>query len=210
MDLKSIPQLYQIAFRHGRSWRFEEDTIYFSVSRAGVLRLPSGRIVACDPLVSGSREPFVQGVPPGRYPVDLALARRDEEKEERIVLARVLFTKNAPVMWVRALGAKKPQETAENAEGAGYVVTTGTGAFMDAEAASLFHLDTIDDVDRILDDLMANYRPVRNWLEHAIDERHNVILFTSGFETEIYPSYFAVDAGGDICLLVTVCWRDLR
>ena len=205
MDLKSVAKLYQIAFTHGRSWHVNETVYRFSVARAGLLRLPSGRITACDPLVSGSREPFVQSVPPGIYPVDLAVARHHEEKEERIVMARILFTRNAPVMWVKALGQKISQADPA-AENAGYPVTTGTGAFMDAETAVLFKLETIAAVDHLLDNLMANYRPVCNWLEHPIDQRHNVIIFTSGYDSDNYPSYFAVDAGGDICLLLTVCW----
>ena len=187
----------------------EEVVYHFSVSRAGALRLPSGRITACDPLVSGDREPFVQSVPPGVYPVDLAIVRRDEEKEQRIVMARIMFTRNAPVMWVKAVTKKKPQASLDVEEEFGYKVTTGTGSFMDAETAGLFQLITIDDVDRILDDLMANYRPVCNWLENPIDESHNIILFTPGTEIDVYPSYFAIDAGGDICLLVTACWTEL-
>lgn len=209
MDLKSVTKLYQIAFTHGRSWEFEGVTYHFSVSRAGALRLPSGRITTCDPLVSGDREPFVQSVPPGVYPVDLAITRRDEEKEQRIVMARVLFTRNAPVMWVKAVTNKKSQASPNVEEEFGYRVTTGTGSFMDAETADLFQLKTIDDVDLILDSLMANYRPVCNWLENPIDERHNIILFTSGTEIDAYSSYFAIDAGGDICLLVTACWSAL-
>jgi len=208
MDMKSLAQFYQIAFTHGRSRQVGASSYHFSVSRAGIVLLPSGFITACDPLVSSERQPFIQSVWPGRYPVDLAITRRDEEKEERIALARIMFTKNAPVVWVKAVAKDMNQERAGSDDEMGYAVSTGTGGFMDAETADLFQLESIADIDRILDDLMANYRPVRNWLEHPVDEYHNVILFTSGFETSSHPSFFAIDAGGDICLLVTACWTD--
>lgn len=208
MDLNTLSKLYQIAFTNGRSWRFGRHVNHFSVARAGILVLASGRIVACDPLVSGQREPFVQAVLPGRYPVDLSLARRDGEKEERIVLARVKFTKNSPVMWVKAMTPSQLEQ--EEGELAGYHSSTGTGAFMDAESAVRFRLETIIDVDRMLDRLMANYQPVRNWLDFPIGERHNIIFFTSGFEEGSYPSYFAVDSAGDVCLLLTICSKQFR
>lgn len=205
MDLKSLTSLYQIAFTHGRSWTVGEAVYHFSVSRAGILILSSGQVVACDPLFSGPRQPFIQNVLPGRYPVDLAIVRSGDEQEERIALARVMFTKNAPVVWVKAITTDGPDAD----EGpVGYTAATGTGAFMDAETAERFKIDSLAEVDRLLDALMANYRPVRNWLELSLDERHNVILFTSGIESGVYPSFFAVDAAGDICLLVTACWTE--
>jgi len=208
MDIKSIAQLYQIAFTHGRSWQVGDSIFNFSVARAGVLRLPSGRIVACDPLVSSDKkQSFIQGVRPGKYPVDLALVSRDEDKEERIALARISFTRNAPVVWVKAV-VESEQEAGQGVEGHGYAAGTGTGSFMDAETVDLFQLASINAIDQILDQLMANYRPIRNWLEHPVDERHNVILFTSGYTPASSPSYFAIDAGGDICLLVTACWTE--
>ncbi len=208
MDLNTLSKLYQIAFTHGRSWRFGKHINHFRVARAGILILSSGHIVACDPLVSGEREPFVQAVLPGRYPVDLSLARREGEKEERIVLARVLFTKNAPVMWIKAMTAAQSEQ--EEKDVYGYHSSTGTGAFMDAESAARFRLETIIDVDRMLDRLMANYQPVRNWLEYPLTDRHNIIFFTSGFDEGFYPSYFAVDSAGDVCILLTVCSRQFR
>lgn len=40
-------------------------------SRVADLVLPSGAIIACDPLVAPETEPFAIAVPPGRYPVML-------------------------------------------------------------------------------------------------------------------------------------------
>src|SRR5688500_16282431 len=45
------------------------------VRHAGDLILSTGRIVACDPLVFPEAEPFTIAVPPGTYPVMLAVAR---------------------------------------------------------------------------------------------------------------------------------------
>ena len=48
-----------------------------------------------------------------------------------------------------------------------------------------------------LDDLVANFKPTRNWLAHSVNEKHNVMLFSSGLGNGLYPSYFAIDEAGE-------------
>ena len=50
-------------------------TVRIEVRKLGRLRMPSGRLVAVDPaLISFEREPLADGVPPGSWPVALAVA----------------------------------------------------------------------------------------------------------------------------------------
>ena len=203
MDLKTVPDQYRLAFTRGEKARFGGKQLRFSVVRAGTLHLPSGQIVACDPLVGHNREHFVQAVLPGRYPVDLSLGHNAREDVERIVFARILFTKNRPVVWVRALRESEANRGEAENEPFGFLSTSGTAALMDNETAKLFHLDSVEEVDQILDALVANYQPERNWLNHPIDDRHNVILFSSSEGGNPSPSYFAIDEAGDVCLALT-------
>jgi hypothetical protein len=206
MNINNVVELYQYAFSSSESILLGDEVFRFIVVRAGELLLPTGRIVACDPLVESVRSPYVQSVPSGRYLVDLAIARREKDGDERIVFARILFTGESPVVWVKALRKGEKGEAAPNGGGFVYSVSSNTGAFMDEETAALFRLATLDDVDRLLDDLVTNFKPTRNWLNHSLDEGHNVMLFSSGYGKGQYPSYFAIDEAGDVCLLLTVFW----
>ncbi len=203
MDRNSLPQLYQQAFTRGQTSHFGGKNLRFSVVRAGTLHLPSGQLVACDPLVGHEREPFVQAVLPGHYAVDLSLGHDEAEDVERILFARILFTKNEPVVWVKAFRTNEVSLPAEDIRSFGFAATSATAAFMDLETAALFQLDSIDEVDQLLDALIVNYRPERNWLNHPVDEQHNVILFSASRNGARFPSYFAIDDGGDVCLALT-------
>ena len=200
MDRNSLTTLYQLAFTRGQTATVGGKHLRFSVVRAGTLRLPSGQIVACDPLIGHEREPFVQAVPPGRYSVDLSLGHDEAENVEQIVFARLLFTKNKPVVWVKALRESEANLVEENDEPFGFSLTSGTAAYMDMDTAELFRLDSIDELDQILDDLVANYRPERSWFNHQLDDRHNVIMFSPGQSAGNCPTYFAIDDAGDVCL----------
>ena len=200
--MNELAALYPLAFTQGRTLAAEGREWQFGVARAGDVSLPSGRIVACDPLVSGPRDPFLQSVPRGRYPVDLALARA-QAGGERIALARVLFTARPPSVWVMAL--RKGEKEAALARGSiyGYTADSGTGAFMDAETAVATDLSTRPDIDEVLQQLTANYRPNRYWLDYPVARKHNIVMFAAGSGEGRYASYFGIDEAGDVCVLVT-------
>jgi len=197
-----IAELYTAAFRQGRTLSDEGRTLTFSVVPIGLLSLPSGRIVASDPLTAGHPEPFVQTVIPGRYLVELSLAR-DGKGAERVAMARIKFTGRQPEVWVMALNKGQSQSELPAGGFWGYRSDSGTGAFMDANAASRADFAYLDDIDSLLLELTANYKPYRYWLEVPLDRRHNVVMFSSGEGEGSYPSYFGIDEAGDICALVT-------
>jgi hypothetical protein len=211
MQLNTLAQQYAQAFTRGEMASFGGQTLHFSVVRAGTLYLPSGQIVACDPLVGREREPFVQAVLPGRYPVDLSLGRDVATNVERTAFARILFTKNEPVIWIKALRGNEAHVVTDDATPFGFAVNSGTAAFMDKETADRFQVESLDEVDHFLDLLVANYRPERNWLNHLVDDQHNVILFSARQGEGLIPSFFAIDDAGDVCLALTrlgQSWRD--
>jgi hypothetical protein len=55
----------------------------------------------------------------------------------------------------------------------------------------------------LLLELTGNYEPYRYWMEYPLDRRMNVVMFSSGEGEGRYASYFGIDAGGDVCALVT-------
>ncbi|MEO3928471.1 DUF4241 domain-containing protein [Micromonosporaceae bacterium B7E4] len=92
------------------------------------LLLPTGRLVATDPL-GGMHDdppaPFVQVVPPGRYRVDLLVTGR------RIAAARLVIRDEPAASWESALPEGLLDGT--DAEVAGYDVNAGAGCFTDEQ-----------------------------------------------------------------------------
>lgn len=201
IDRSTLPELYQTAFTRDHSALFGGRHMRFSVVRGGMLSVPSGRIVACDPLVGNQRQSFVQTVLPGRYPVDFSLGHDAIDAAERILFSRILFTKNNPTIWVKALCESEAGQ--EEGDGFGFIASSGTVAYLDQESAALFRLDSMVDLDLFLDKLVGNYRPKRSWLNHPLDDEHNAIFFTSSHSDRPVPTYFAIDDGGDVCLALT-------
>jgi hypothetical protein len=200
-DISDLSVLYQTAYTRDHTALFGGRHTSFSIVRAGILYLPTGRIVACDPLIGSMREPFIQSALPGRYPVDLSLGYDTAEGVERILFSRILFTKNEPIMWVKAF--RESESSQEEGEEFGIRTASGSAAYMDQEIAAYFQLDSMVDLDQFLYRLVGNYRPRRSWLNHTIDEDHNVICYTSATTDRLVPTYFAIDDNGDVCLALT-------
>lgn len=201
-DFADIADIYPIVYTQGRTIERDDSTLTFTVATAGRVSLPSGRIVTCDPLTAGRRSSFIQTVLPGRYPVDLALMRSGSGGE-RVAMARIKFTSRQPLVWVMALRKGEDQATLASGDYFGYNTESGTGAFMDDEAVSKVDFAHLDDIDPLLASLTSNYQPHRYWMEHPLDRRLNVVMFSSGQGAGSYASYFGIDDAGDICTLVT-------
>lgn len=199
--LGELPELYQTAFTRDHTALFAGRSIEFSVIRAGTLSLPSGQIVICDPLIGETRDPYVQGVLPGRYPVDFSLGYDPIDKIERILFSRILFTKKEPVMWVKAL--RDAGEGEKDDEAHGILSASGAIAIMDRNAADQFHLGSMAELDDLLSKLVSNFRPYRSWLNRGIDTDRNGIFLTTAAGNRWIDSYFAIDFDGDICFLLT-------
>lgn len=173
------------------------------------LMVPSGRIVACDPFVYADAFPFARTVPPGRYPVVLALADFARSADQRVAAAMLRLRETEPVRWELATLGEDDTNGSK-----GYGVDSGMGAFMDDEAveALLGIMGEAGDDDYLLHRLEdqrgsgSSFGP--EWFDLRLDEKTglNIALFTSGWGDGIYASYWGFDADGGLACLVT----DLR
>jgi hypothetical protein len=192
---------------------------------AGKLVLPTGSIVACDPLVSlGNHRPFARSVAPGTYRVVIALHGGD------VVYASVVLGEGVPRRWVPAVFAG--QSELEGTEGVpGYGVDSGTGCFVDSATAAAWKAATdawrseqarrvaasgVDANDaaawhaamRALDaerpdlNLLARLETVGSPGELEL-EGGTLVAFTSGAGDGVYASYWGLDEGGDAIALLT-------
>lgn len=91
----------------------------------GNLSLPSGRIAALDPIAPFGERPFVKTVAAGIYPV--SITRRSE-------LISIWFSDKPAVQWEPAV-FESGGEILRHDGVCGYTVNSGTGCFVDSDAA---------------------------------------------------------------------------
>lgn len=173
---------------------------------AGELVLTTGRVVACDPLTAPETEPFTVALAPGTYPVSLALAHF-EDGDRRVAGALLAAGAGPVVRWELALlPGDDPAELGEG-EIYGYGVDSGTGCFMDAEAASLLSAAEDDEslFDAIADALDSAYVETWSWANVVLDPATglNVAAFSTGFGDGLYATYAGYDADGRLAALAT-------
>ncbi|MEU6061470.1 DUF4241 domain-containing protein [Streptomyces sp. NPDC047097] len=187
-----------------------------SVVRApGELWLPSGRVTACDPFVSlgtGEAEPFTAAVPPGRYPVECAVATLTHPGQEpadrphqRVAAARLLISGAPALSWEPALLAGQDLSELGEEEFYGYGVDAGTGCFYDAACDESFPEDE-DGESPVWYALFGGEEPPDDlgpYLVDAPEGGHNLVAFTSGWGDGAYPTWVGRGADGQVVSFVT-------
>lgn len=165
------------------------------VRAAPPLVLPTGAIVACDPLVFLDRaRPFARTVPPGTYPVELGLLYKTHG------YAAVIFDPAPVAAWLPAVCTGE-REPADPRKPRGYGVDAGTGCFTDVATAQRWN-QRGDGVDLLARLNQAGY----DRLDVAavdLDGAGNLVAFRSGDGDGTYASYWGVDAGGRALVLMT-------
>jgi hypothetical protein len=168
----------------------------------GDLEVPSGKLVATDPIVDLDQAPFVREVPPGRYPVTLY------EAGYFVALAAIRFAPGAVDHWELArLPGRGTAVAADPEEFHGHGVDSARSCFMDLRAVSAIRereaID-IDDEDEddgpCIEDILTYgnhmYRPLNR-------DAVNVAIFESGNGDGAYQSYWGLCAAGTPLALVT-------
>lgn len=207
-----LPQsvLFSQAFGSRFTVAASDGPIALSRLDIGLLGVPSGRIVACDPFVCDGIEAFSRRVPAGKFPVQLAMAEMPDD--ERVAFARILFADRPAVRWEMALRPGQTLAALKPGYIHGYGVDTGTGAFMDAVTHAPYMAATAGEAatERLVAALNAAPVASRTWLLRPFGQA-NVAMFSSGWGDGFYASYFGLDETGRVVALVTdfgvVEWR---
>jgi hypothetical protein len=205
---------FQKAFRDGETFRTEYlGEFHVERREIGQLVLPTGRIVACDPLVFPETRPFRKRVPPGRYRVILSIAHIPPPKgrrtvDQRIACAMLCLGKRVPRRWQMAVQTGQRLRGLKPNEFYGYPVDSGTGCFMDLKAARVLERRMDDDPDyfeHLIKASKPSYVYTRQWADFQLeaDSGLNVVFFSSGFGDGTYPSYWGYDATGELTCLAT-------
>lgn len=171
----------------------------------GELVVTSGKLVARDPGYFEDIAPFTKEVSPGRYPVILALAHFERTADERVASAMVRFSDRKAIRWEWAKRVDPQSDTLKKEEPFCYCVDSGTGCFMDKEAAD-FLLEWKEEDENDLYTFLneGEHSIVEGW-EWLLDSSTgmNVIAFRSGWGDGGYPSCWGYDANDDFVCLAT-------
>lgn len=189
-----------------------------TVMDIGDVRFPSGRVVACDPLVSlEDAPPFIQLVPPGTYPIRICVVPH-ERYGDRYACVKVEISDSVPVRYNLAMtGREDLSEDLEDGEFFGFDVDAGMGCIVDEVTRKAFRRywearvaedEGIDPYNDLFCEVLEN-----SYAEHPEHQREGgdwavwkvpgtdlgVPIFASGWGDGCYPCYFGYDADGRVC-----------
>ncbi len=169
----------------------------------GKIYLSSGKLVACDPVITNDMQPFTTVFPKGDFTVLL----HKERESNCVAYAEIIFSSSEISGW--QLATTEGQRVKDLAEGEifGYPVESGMGCFMDADTQNilneleqrLYHSKGVD--------FMGIYEEFFH--EHFFDENgaidqyaflkpsdHHpgtIFAFETGYGEGFYASYIAYD-----------------
>lgn len=131
------PEVLAGAFRTGFVGRADDKRYSLRTVPLGSVHLPSGRLATLDPLTFASADiaPLALSVPPGRYPVDLAVADTGTGGI-RVALARITFSQLPVSEWRLAHTAGEDPSTLRGDAIFGFNVDSGTASFADPQTVA--------------------------------------------------------------------------
>lgn len=168
---------------------------------AGQLILPSGRLVACDPIVGQDVEPFDIPLNRGCFEVVLTVAEF-ANGDQRVAFAAVRLGATRPAVWdMLTIGDQNLASLKAN-EIFGYPVDSGTGCFLDAIAARSLTKAVPDFNDILIRELDKTYRHAWSWANVKLGDA-NIVAFSSGDGDGFYATYAGYDDAGEVSAVVT-------
>jgi len=177
---------------------------------AGQIHLPTGQVVACDPLTHPETEPFDFEVPPGTYPVRLCIA----DMRDEIVVAYAII-EIAPEPASRWKIATVPSEDTSlwSRDEYGFTGVSSLGGFMDAQTAArlieynaLVGPDEDNEVERSMESTIRRAQKRDHaWanIEHLCLGDGNLIVCSSGYGEGCFRTYVGRNDAGEITRIVT-------
>lgn len=184
----------------------------------GEVNLPTGEILACDPLVElEEAKAYIQKTPVGKYPVRIAVVP-SEDYGDRYACVKVEFSKNTPVVYELAVtGEEEKMDEAAEDEYYGFGVDAGMGCVADKKSQDKYikywnKLEEDGEADNPYDDIFEELlaesaqqfpkyqRTGGDWANWTIPGTElNIPIFASGWGDGYYPCYFGYDKEEELC-----------
>lgn len=197
-DSLAFPTIFEAAFRQGTRAKQGAVTYAFTLQELGKLTSFSGKLVAGDPIGLAGRLAFAPVFPVGRFPVQLALATTPGD--ERVALARVVFSASRVARWEPALLPGQKPLALKDSTFYCYGVDAGMGAFIDSVANR-----QLAALGPATWDAVFMKKPEQPGYQGYVYEfgTYNLAIFRTGYGDGCYATYLGRDARGRICQLLT-------
>lgn len=204
------------AEKHEQTVSTENRDVFLWVIDCGLLGVPSGRLVACDPfaVLEPSDNEHVL-VPPGRYPVSVTVADVSKnldrsEIREAYATVRIAAGTDSYRRVLQLARTGEPRVPLTEDASTGFGVDSGTACFVDDEAVENCMPKDVDWYETLFD----NGRP-DSWFAQMDDPNHiqfglanitlplapngeNIILIHSGWGDGVYPVVGSFDANDQL------------
>ena len=200
-------------FNEKKIGKMEVDTL-----DVGEINLPTGEILACDPLVElGEAKTYIQKTPVGKFPVKICVVP-SETYGNRYACVKVEFNKNKPIVYELAVtGNEKEMDKAGEDNFYGFGVDAGMGCVADKKSQDEYSkywkkLEEEEEADNPFDDIFDDLlienakkypkyqRDYGDWANFIIPNTDlNIPIFASGWGDGDYPCYFGYDEKGELC-----------
>lgn len=198
LKTEAYPAIFQAAFSIDTKVHQDDETYNFTMLDIGKLKIMCGKLIACDPIVMKDATPFTQQFPIGEYPVQLALAKTQDD--ERVAFSRVVFSDEAISKWEFALQKGQKPIPLKDSSCYCYGVDAGTGIFIDSISNIIFNKTDHLEWEKAFFVKAGKYE--NKGYIHAFDG-HNLAAFSTGYGDGCYATYIGFDNKGRVCQLLT-------
>lgn len=179
----------------------------------GKIYLSSGKLVACDPLITNDMKPFSTDFSKG----DFSVLLHKERESNCVAYAEIIFSQSEITDW--KLATTEGQNVKDLAEGEvfGYPVESGMGCFMDVDTQNslneleqrLYHSKGVDFMG-IYEEFFHEYffdekGAIDQFAFLKPSENHpgTIFAFETGYGEGFYASYIAFDKNNNPVKIVT-------
>ena len=196
-----FPEILESAFVDGTRVKQYEYELRFSLLEMGKIKIPSGYVIACDPIVMYGRDEFTQKFPIGQFPVQLSIVKINNANE-RVAYSRIKFSDNDVVRWEFALCPGQDALPINGGKSYCFSVDAGLAVFIDKEAKDVFNKKEHSEWEKVfIDKRLDNQQLYREYYMHEFDG-FNMAAFETGVGDGCYSTYIGYDAQGLPCRLL--------
>ena len=191
---------------------FVENTVIESFE-VGNIHLPTGKLVACDPLVTNDMKPFTTQFPTG----DFAVTIHKQKDSNCIAYVEIHFSHEDIAFWKMATTEGQNTDDLKDGEVFGYPGQSGMGCFMDEETQNDLNALEQKLFARKADDFMGIYEEFFH--EHFFDKNgaidqyaylkpneqktNTIFAFETGYGEGFYGSYIGFNGENQPVKIIT-------
>lgn len=179
------------------------DNILVESFEAEKIHISSGKLVACDPLITNDKEAFTTDFPLGDFPVTI----HKEKESNCLAYLEITFSKNNIQSWELAICSDQNIKDLKGEEIFGYPGQSGMGCMMDVDTQNSLNVLENELFQRKGEEFMGLYedffRPyffdsLGATNQYAIvkpneNQALNMVAFETGYGEGFYGSYIAFD-----------------